>query len=167
MKPRTRRPKSVRGKRFYGLLVVVMVLAAVVLQHQWMQRAQSLGPGGIEPNAMAQKIGNLLLEQRGIKLDDPADMGISGVEKISCGVCEGTGAVFSEDGTRVPCAICLGVGSRLVRRFHEDDRQCPACAGMGRVAMPDSGEIAVCPRCQGRGFVRRPPMTPESPPPAE
>jgi DnaJ-class molecular chaperone len=52
------------------------------------------------------------------------------------------------------CPICLGLGFHMIKRFDASDRICPLCAGMGRVALPDTGVIGTCPRCEGRGLVR-------------
>ena len=45
--------------------------------------------------------------------------------------------------------------ARLIRRLDSNDDLCPACGGMGRWESPDTGAVDTCPRCQGRGLVRR------------
>jgi hypothetical protein len=151
------------SKNVYGLLIVAMVLVAFVLQYHWMQRVRELGADGIAPNTFAEKLSRWMLHKRGVSLDDPAVLGQIGTERIPCETCGQTGTLFSEAGAPVPCPICLGVGFRMIRRFDAADYICPACAGMGRVEMPDTGVVDTCPRCGGRGLVQSTAVVPADP----
>ena len=129
--------------------------AAFVLQFLWMQRVRREGPESIAPNSLAEKISRWMMQKRGLVVEESGLTGPSGVGQVSCSTCSGTGFVYSEGGEPIPCSICDGVGGRMLRVLHDDDQQCPACAGMGRVRLEESGEIMLCPRCGGRGLVRR------------
>ena len=141
------------ARRVYGLVIAVMVMTAIVLQYRWMSNVRATGAEGIVPNTLAEKLGQWMLMRRGISLEDPRMAGQPGVEQIQCDTCMASGELFGEDGQKVMCPVCLGVGFRMVRRFEAGDRICPLCAGMGRVEMFDTGEIGTCPRCEGRGLV--------------
>ena len=130
-----------------GLLVIV----GFFLQLNWMQRAKRNVE--ITPDGFADKLGQWMLKQKGV--NESAGTGAPGVETLECIRCFGTGGILSPDGKREICPICLGVGSRLIRRLDPGDELCPACGGMGRWESPDTGEVGTCPRCQGRGLVRR------------
>lgn len=147
------RPRRAAGKGIYGQLILLMMAVAFVLQFHWMQKVRQAGPDRIMPNSFAEKLSRWMLMKRGIPLSDGLTAGQPGVEKINCGACAGTGIRMTEDGEMAPCGICHGVGSRMIRRFSAEDYQCPACAGMGRVHVPESGEIVTCPRCGGRGLI--------------
>lgn len=154
MTPRTYRMRRGASKNVYGLLIVAMVVIAFVLQYNWMQQIRQTGAEGIAPNTLAEKLSRWMLQKRGIATDDPAVYGQVGTERVLCETCMGTGAILPESGAPIPCAICQGVGFRMIRRFDAADRICPACAGMGRVEMPDTGIVGTCPRCDGRGLVQ-------------
>jgi hypothetical protein len=142
------------GKNVYGMLIVVMVVVAFVLQFHWMQKVRETGGANIAPNTLAEKLSRWMQRRRGVPLDETKVLGQIGTERIACEACAQTGALFNETGQPVPCAICQGVGFRMVRRFNDADRICPACGGMGRVEMPDTGRVETCPRCEGRGLVQ-------------
>lgn len=80
--------------------------------------------------------------------------------EVECHMCDASGVVIDpETHKRTACPICLGQGSREIRKFREQEKICPNCGGMQRAADPDTGEIELCPRCQGRGLI-----TPQEPP---
>ncbi len=143
-----------KGRNVYVALMVVVVVAGFFLQLDWIRRMREQNSANIAPNALADKLGQWMLETKGVEAGGAA--AAPGVETIECGNCLGTGSVLSEDGRREMCPICMGVGSRLIRRLDPADKQCPACGGMGRVKWPDTGKVDTCPRCQGRGLIRRP-----------
>ena len=140
-----------KGKSVTVALMFVLVVAGFFLQLNWMQRAKQ--NADIPANSFADKLGQWMLKQKGVS--PGGETGAPGVESIECDRCFGTGGVLSPEGQRNICPICLGVGSRLIRRIHPDDYKCPACGGMGRMVLPDTGEVGTCPRCQGRGLIRR------------
>lgn len=140
-----------RSKSITVALMFVLVIAGFFLQLNWMQRAKRNAE--IPENGFADKLGQWMLQQKGG--GDAVVAGEPGVETIECDRCLGTGGILSADGKRDICPICLGVGSRLIRRLHPDDYRCPACGGMGRMVLPDTGEVGTCPRCGGRGLIRR------------
>lgn len=149
-------PRRKSRGRVYGGVILVTVILAFILQFQWMQRVRESGATDLVQNSFARKISNWMLRRKGLA---PEDTGTEahqpGVEKITCATCMGTGMQMNPDGKEKICPICQGVGFRMVRRFDAAERQCPACAGMGRVEMPDTGEVETCPRCNGRGLIRR------------
>ena len=134
-------------------LLAAMVVVGFVLQYRGMQKVKEAGAESITPNMVAVKLGQMLLEKRGIRLDAEEEAVPAGVERISCEHCMGTGMTFGEDGEKRICPICQGVGFGMVRRMDANDRPCPACLGMGRIQA--GGEAELCPRCRGRGLVRR------------
>jgi hypothetical protein len=147
--------RSKGGKRVYGALILLLVLGGGLLQFQWMQHIRETGKTDMVPNVLAEKLSRWMMQKSGIPLEDSAlSSDAQGIEKIVCETCMGTGRVLSGPGEKEICPICLGVGFHMVRRFDPADRICPLCAGMGRVERPDTGEVAVCPRCNGRGLVR-------------
>lgn len=153
------RPRSVfggkapapKGKNVTVALMFVLVIAGFFLQLNWMQRAKQNAE--IPPDGFAAKLGQWMLNQKGA--GESAATGAPGVENIECDRCFGTGGVLSPEGKREACPICMGVGSRLIRRLDPADYKCPACGGMGRMVLPDSGVVGTCPRCEGRGLIRR------------
>jgi len=135
---------------------VVVGLVAALLQFRWMQKVRARGPDSITPNSLAQKLSEWMLKRRGIELEPaPVVMGERGTERVPCTACGETGVVLGPDGTRQPCPICQGVGFRIIRWFDADERKCPLCAGMGRTVLPGTDEVDTCPRCGGRGIIRR------------
>ena len=144
------RPK---GKGPIVALLVLLVVAGFFLQLNWMQHVpKRQADEMVAPGGFADKLGRWMLMKKG--MDPAAISGSPGVETIECGNCMGTGNVLSTESRKTICPICLGVGSRLIRRIDENDRICPLCAGMGRAESPDTGEVVTCPRCQGRGLIR-------------
>ena len=141
------------GQRVYVPLLAAMVVVGFVLQYRWMQKVKAEGAESITPNMVAVKLGQMLLEKRGIRLDAEEEAVPAGVERISCEHCMGTGTTFGENGEKQLCPICQGVGFGMVRRMDASDRPCPACLGMGRIQIDGATEL--CPRCSGRGLVRR------------
>ena len=142
-----------KGKSVTVALMFVLVIAGFFLQLNWMQRAKRTAE--IPPDGFASKLGDWMLAQKGAGKAAGTAPGAPGVETIECDRCFGTGGVLSADNKREICPICLGVGSRLIRRLDPDDVKCPACGGMGRMVLPDTDEVGTCPRCQGRGLIRR------------
>ena len=140
-----------KGKSVTVALMFVLVVAGFFLQLNWMQRAKQNAE--IPPDGFGAKLSQWMLNQRGAGAGVPA--GAPGVETIECDRCFGTGGVLSPDSKREICPICVGVGSRLIRRLDPNDVKCPACGGMGRMVLPDTGEVGTCHRCQGRGLIRR------------
>ena len=132
----------------------LLVAAGFFLQLNWLQSARERKAA--EPAAsgtFADKLGEWMLKQKG-GASGAAVPGAPGVEMVECVRCLGTGSTLSDDGKRAICPICLGVGSRLIRRLDPADYTCPACGGMGRLESADTGEVGTCPRCQGRGLIR-------------
>jgi hypothetical protein len=149
------RPRRPRGKRVYGFLIALLVVGGGVLQYQWMQRVRQQGATEVVPPAFAEQIGRWMLAGKGLAPDGGSlAPSADGAEKIICENCMGSGNVLSELGERSICPICQGVGFHMIRRFDPADRICPFCSGMGRVELPDTGEVGTCPRCDGRGLVR-------------
>ena len=140
-----------KGKGPVVAAIGLLVIVGFFLQLNWMQRAKQ--NADIPANSFADKLGQWMLKQKGVA--PGGETGAPGVESIECDRCFGTGGVLSPEGQRDICPICLGVGSRVIRRIHPDDYKCPACGGMGRMVLPDTGEVGTCPRCQGRGLIRR------------
>ena len=138
------------------MVIALLIVGGGILQFDWMQRArQAAGSGDIVSNPLAEKLGRWMLDKRGLSAAGAgAGLEAPGVEKIMCETCLGTGEVPDTDGNPVMCPICQGVGFRMIRRMDPADRLCPLCAGMGRVELPDTGEVTTCPRCNGRGLVR-------------
>ena len=134
--------------------MVVLVVAGFFLQMNWLQRARRQKESDLASNALASKLGQWMLRQKGVESD--AYPRAPGLQTIECINCQGTGSILSNDGRREICPICQGVGSRLIRFFDSSDHLCPACGGMGRVELPDTGEVDTCPRCNGRGLIRSP-----------
>ncbi len=132
--------------------MVLLVVAGFFLQMDWIQRIKKQSASDIAPNALADKLGQWMLQTKGIEPGSVA--GAPGVETIECGNCMGTGNVLSDEGKKRICPICQGVGSRLIRYLDSSDRICPNCVGMGRAEDPDTGEVGTCPRCGGRGLIR-------------
>ena len=140
-----------KGKGPVVAVIGLLVILGFFLQLNWMQRARE--NTDIPANSFADKLGQWMLKQKGVA--PGGETGAPGVESIECDRCFGTGGVLSPDSKREICPICLGVGSRLIRRLDPNDVKCPACGGMGRMVLPDTGEVGTCPRCQGRGLIRR------------
>ncbi|HIE11725.1 MAG TPA: hypothetical protein EYP62_08930 [Kiritimatiellae bacterium] len=107
----------------YMAPVFLLAVAALIMQYRWVQRNR-------------------------YKFTSPARIRI-----IRCDHCGGSGEVRTPGGRLEPCPICFGGGSRIVRRYYEEDRLCPVCAGMGRI-ISTNGMATTCPRCGGRGMIR-------------
>ena len=142
-----------KGKGPVVAVIGLLVILGFFLQLNWMQRARE--NTDIPANSFADKLGQWMLQQKGAEPVAGGGSGAPGVESIECDRCFGTGGVLSPDSKREICPICLGVGSRLIRRLDPNDVKCPACGGMGRMVLPDTGEVGTCPRCQGRGLIQR------------
>ena len=137
----------------FGGLIALLVVIGFILQLQWMRHARKEGAEALAPNALASKISQWMLETKTTKTG-AVTMDAGGAEKIPCEACLGTGTVLSSGDSKEICPICLGVGFHMVRRFDPAERICPACGGMGRLEMPDTGAVETCPRCAGRGLIR-------------
>lgn len=146
-------PAQFKYRNVYIVLMAGVVIAGFIWQLKWMQQVRRTGAENIAPNSFMNQLGNWMLETRGGAAAGGANLA-AGVETLECNNCLGTGSVLSETGARAICPICLGVGSRLIRRQDDLDRICPLCAGMGRTTLPDTDEVGTCPRCGGRGLVR-------------
>lgn len=146
-------PRRARGKGINGFLIVLLVLLGLALQSQWMDRAKKKGSTDIVPQGFAERLSNWMMYKKGLVPE--GDVVSGGAEKVVCGTCMGGGTVMSGAGAKEMCPICQGVGFRMVRRLDPADRLCPFCGGMGRVEIPDAGKVGTCPRCDGRGLVRR------------
>ena len=142
-----------KGKGPVVAVIGLLVILGFFLQLNWMQRARE--NTDIPANSFADKLGQWMLQQKGAEPVAGGGTGAPGVESIECDRCFGTGGVLSPDSKREIGPICLGVGSRLIRRLDPNDVKCPACGGMGRMVLPDTGEVGTCPRCQGRGLIQR------------
>ena len=142
-----------KGKGPVVAVIGLLVILGFFLQLNWMQRARE--NTDIPANSFADKLGQWMLQQKGAEPVAGGGTGAPGVESIECDRCFGTGGVLSPDSKREICPICVGVGSRLIRRLDPNDVKCPACGGMGRMVLPDTGEVGTCPRCQGRGLIQR------------
>lgn len=118
-----------------------------------MQHAKETGAIHLDSQGLASKLSLWMLQKKGLD-EKSGSMDEAGIEKIVCGTCMGSGTTPSADGRKAVCRICQGVGFHMIRRFDPADRFCPACGGMGRVEMPDSGEVGNCPRCDGSGLIR-------------
>ena len=153
-----------KGKGPVVALLALLVVAGFLLQANWMQRAREKPASDlVAPGGFADKLGRWMMMKKGV---DPATVsGAPGVETIECGFCMGTGHVLSDESRKTICPVCQGVGSRLIRYLDESDRICPNCVGMGRAEDVETGVVGVCPRCGGRGLVRRP--APDASAPAE
>lgn len=136
--------------------MVLVVVGGFFLQLNWIQRTKREGAADLAPNAIADRLGKWMLEQRGGDAAVSAPVNAPGVQTITCFNCQGMGYIFTADGQREMCPICQGVGSHLVRHLDPADELCPGCAGMGRTILADTGEAVTCPRCNGRGLIRRP-----------
>ncbi len=146
-------PRRAKGKNVFGGLIALLVVVAFFLQLQWMRHARESDAATIAPNSLAEKISQWMVETKAPEAG-AREMDLNGAEKISCEVCMGTGTVLSGKDATEFCPICLGVGYHMIRRLDPADRICPACGGMGRLDMPDTGAVEVCPRCSGRGLIR-------------
>ena len=137
-------------------LMALVVVGGFFLQLNWMQRAKREGAVDMAPNALADKLGQWMLEKRGgeSRASEASATVAPGVETKKCFNCQGMGYIFTADGQREICPICQGVGSHLVRYLDSADELCPGCAGMGRAVLSDTGEVGTCPRCGGRGLIR-------------
>jgi hypothetical protein len=153
LKSRRFMPRRSKGKNVFGGLIAILVVIGFFLQLQWMKAVRQKGAAEIAPNALAEKISLWMLEN---KEREPTSIveDTGGAEKIMCEACMGTGTVLSGSGPKEICPICQGVGFHMIRRFDPADRICPACGGMGRLQMPDTGVVDTCPRCAGRGLIR-------------
>lgn len=140
--------------------MVLFVLLGFVLQFRWMEQAKKKGMTDVMPAGFASKLSRWMMSKKGIS---PDSLEASGAEKISCETCMGSGIRMVDDGQEGICLICQGVGFRMVRRFDPADRICTACGGMGRLRLPDSGEVGTCPRCDGRGLIRSPAQSAAAP----
>ncbi len=107
----------------YVAPVFLLAAVAVIMQYRWVQRNR-------------------------YKFASPTRTQI-----IRCDYCGGSGEVRTPEGKLGPCPICFGSGSRIVRRYYEEDRLCPVCGGMGRI-IGTNGRAITCPRCGGRGMIR-------------
>lgn len=154
-----------RGKRIYGIVILLLVVGGAYLQFKWMQQARKNSAEAIMQPAFAEKLQQWMLMKKGLAPGDSMAGG-SAAEQIPCETCLGTGTFVPDTGVPTMCPICLGVGFHMIRRMDPGDRICPLCAGMGRVQRPDTGEVDTCPRCSGRGLVHSPAAA-ESAPPAE
>ena len=144
-------PRRAKGKRVYGTVILLLVLGGGYLQFQWMDKAHK---PDVVPNVLAEKVGRWMMQKRGISPhDETLTSSVAATERVPCETCMGSGKALASGGKEI-CPICLGVGFHTIRRFDSTDRICPYCAGMGRAAMPDTGEVGSCPRCQGRGLVQ-------------
>ena len=161
MAPRTYMPR--RGKGTYGYLILLLVVIGAALQWNWMQRVRRDGAESVVTHSFAEKLSRWMLAKRGIHLEEDAAAGESGTERILCETCGGSGQMLGPDGAIVPCPICPGVGSGLVRKFSPDENICPFCVGMGRAFLPGTREVVICPRCNGRGLIG-PAAAPDAPP---
>lgn len=138
----------------YATLVILVAVIAVVLQTSWMDRIKRTGGKDVVPPAFAEKLSRWMLKSKGLDPESLAALNAQGVEKIQCETCLGTGNSLSAAGRKDICPICLGVGFHVIRRLDPADRICPACSGMGRTELPDTGQVGTCPRCGGRGLIR-------------
>ena len=144
-----------KGKGAYVALMALLVVAGFILQANWMQRAREKPASDlVTPGGFADKLGRWMMMKKGV--DPRAISGAPGVETVECSFCMGTGNVLSDQSRKTMCPVCQGVGSRLIRYLDESDRICPNCVGMGRAEDVETGVVDVCPRCGGRGLVRRP-----------
>ncbi len=135
------------------MILVVFVVVGFVLQYNWMQEAKKNASTDTLPPGFSKKISQWMLQKKGIALEDAAlDSGEA--EKIVCETCLGSGLRSTSGDEKEMCAICQGVGFRMIRRLDAADRTCPACGGMGRVEFYDTGKVGTCPRCDGRGLIR-------------
>lgn len=148
-------PRKTKGRLVYGIVIVLLIIGGAFLQFHWMQSAREAARSGeIISNPVAEWIGRWMLEKRGLGAG-PGGMPIApGVERVDCPACLGTGKTPAVGGAPGICAICQGVGFRMIRRFEAAEKLCPLCAGMGRVERPDTGQLDTCPRCGGRGLVQ-------------
>lgn len=146
-------PAQFKYRNVYIVLMAGVVIAGFIWQLKWMQDVRREGADNIVPNSFMSQLGNWMLDSRGGGGAGGAGLA-PGVETLECNTCLGTGSILSANGERAICAICLGVGSRLIRRQDDLDRICPLCAGMGRTMLPDTDQVGLCPRCDGRGLVR-------------
>ena len=154
MSDRSFAPIEPKGKRVYGVLIVILIIGGGILQFNWMQKVRETGAADVMPQPLAEKLSQWMMAKMGIPREGGA-AGEPGVEKIVCESCMGTGAALSAEGQKSMCPVCQGVGFRMIRRLDPADRICPHCAGMGRTELPGGG-VGTCPRCDGRGLVRRP-----------
>jgi len=113
---------------------------------------QETGSTDIVPQVFAKKLEQYMLRKRGLP-PDTLSTEAKAAEKVPCRYCMEGGTIITPEGERAICPICQGVGYRMIRRFDPTDRLCPLCAGMGRVESPETGIIATCVRCNGRGLI--------------
>ena len=154
-------PRRTKGKNVFGVLILLLVLAGV-WQYQWMKRIRQKGAKDVVPPVFAEQLSRWMLHKKGLD-PEPVSLEVLGAEKIDCGACMGSGRSLAGGGENEICPICQGVGFHMIRRFDSADRICPACGGMGRVEMPDTGAVDTCPRCDGRGLIRNPPRPDSAP----
>ena len=151
--------------------MLVAVGFAIWLQSRWMkeQKQRALDGTHTVSNGFADKAAQWMLRKRGLAPEKVAGGTAAASSfdradrRVECVACEGLGAVYGDDGKARPCAICQGVGYRMIRPFDELDVPCSACGGMGRIETED-GAAETCPRCGGRGFVQQPPKAAEPAP---
>lgn len=124
----------------------------MIMQFRWMQKAKNDPSIASESFALALAKWAAGTERSMEKLPVEVE---GHTERISCHRCEASGIVYTQDGQRVPCPVCYGVGYRVVRYFDDNDRTCPLCGGMGRAEDFETGEVGTCPRCDGRGLIHR------------
>lgn len=127
---RHRRPGVFRGRtQVIAAILLALLPVVVVMQVVWMSRNQD----ALRP---------LLLQFQ--------------VDRFTCDHCQGTGVVRDKEHPEQIhlCPICFGVGGHQVRKWGPGEAMCPACAGMGRMIDPESGEARFCRRCNGRGLIR-------------
>lgn len=143
-----------QGRRLYGGFLLIGVLVLFVLQYRWMKETQRSEGRKMAANSVAVQLANWMLDQKGLTPEGVEEPVVGNPQQIVCFNCRGSGEIYEEDGRMEYCPICQGVGIRLVRPLHAEDRLCPACGGMGRLEGPDGHSVETCPRCQGRGLIQ-------------
>ena len=72
------------------------------------------------------------------------------LQKVSCSVCDATGAVRSDQSSKAVCSECSGVGWILGKA--NEPMVCPTCKGLKSINLLERMNCAVC---QGNGFLVR------------
>lgn len=161
-----RRNRSPLGGKAW-LLIFVVGVALFIAQGIWMKQTRARRALDVDASLIF-KLSNLIQDDTGAATSaDPSNVRSSlgtaasgtaglpnGTELVPCELCTSLGLVAEpETGESMPCPLCQGHGSRLIRRLSPADQLCPACGGIGATLNPDHVTASVCERCGGRGLI--------------
>jgi len=134
-KIRNRRIRQRRQTPFILGPIIIAVIAILLMQVLWIEKNRDK----FLSNSVSRLLEKVFEKQK---------------LTVGCPHCDGDGWVRDTNGNLIVCPICFGVGRHYLRITDDHDGICTECLGMGRIMRPD-GTAAFCPRCGGRGIIRK------------